>query len=116
MTSPLRRHGRGGFSYAPLAPDVIGSTHPRSRNLLRSVDLHESQRECHIFSHGQLRKKLTELPKFVRLLAEYSGQLVNYSQLASGINVNHRTGQRYVGLLEQVFLIATLQPWFKNSN
>jgi uncharacterized protein len=60
-------------------------------------------------------EKLTELPKFVRLIAEHSGQLVNYSQLASGINVNHRTGQRYVGLLEQVFLIATLQPWFTNA-
>jgi hypothetical protein len=60
-------------------------------------------------------EKLTELPKFVRLLAEHSGQLVNYSQLASGINVNHRTGQRYVGLLEQVFLIATLQPWFTDA-
>ena len=60
-------------------------------------------------------EKLTELPKFVRLLAEHSGQLVNYSQLASGINVNHRTSQRYVGLLEQVFLIATLQPWFTNA-
>lgn len=59
--------------------------------------------------------KLTELPKFVRLLAEHSGQLVNYSQLAAGINVNHRTSQRYVGLLEQVFLIATLQPWFTNA-
>ncbi len=60
-------------------------------------------------------EKLTELPKFVRLLAEHSGQLVNYSQFAAGINVNHRTGQRYVGLLEQVFLIATVQPWFTNA-
>ncbi|MFT3802059.1 MAG: ATP-binding protein [Burkholderiaceae bacterium] len=60
-------------------------------------------------------EKLTELPKFVRLLAEHSGQLVNYSQFATGINVNHRTGQRYAGLLEQVFLIATVQPWFTNA-
>ena len=60
-------------------------------------------------------EKLTELPKFVRLLAEHSGQLANYSQLAAGINVNHKTGQRYVGLLEQVFLIATVQPWFTNA-
>ena len=60
-------------------------------------------------------EKLTELPKFVRLLAELSGQLVNYSQLAGGINVNLRTAQRYVGLLEQIFLITTLQPWFSNS-
>ena len=45
-------------------------------------------------------EKLTELPKFVRLLAEHSGQLVNYSQFGAGINVSHKTGQRYVGLLE----------------
>ena len=60
-------------------------------------------------------EKLTELPKFVRLLAEHSGQLVNYSQFGARINVSHKTGQRYVGLLEQVFLIATLQPWFTNA-
>ena len=60
-------------------------------------------------------KKLTELPKFVRLLAGHSGQLVNYSQFGARINVSHKTGQRYVGLLEQVFLIATLQPWFTNA-
>lgn len=60
-------------------------------------------------------ERLTELPKFVRLLAEHAGQLVNYSQFGAGINVSHKTGQRYVGLLEQVFLIATLQPWFTNA-
>ena len=60
-------------------------------------------------------EKLTELPKFVRLLAEHSSQLVNYSQFGASINVSHKTGQRYVGLLEQVFVIATLQPWFTNA-
>ena len=60
-------------------------------------------------------EKLTELPKFVRLLAQHSGQLVNYSQFGAGIDVSHKTGQRYVALLEQVFLIRTLQPWFTNT-
>jgi predicted AAA+ superfamily ATPase len=60
-------------------------------------------------------EKLTELPKFVRLLAEHSGQLVNYSQFGAGINVSHKTGQRYVSLLEQVFLVSTLQPWYTNA-
>ena len=48
-------------------------------------------------------------------MAEHSGQLVNYSQFGASINVSHKTGQRYVGLLEQIFLIATLQPWFTNA-
>ena len=59
--------------------------------------------------------KLTELPKFVRLLAEHSGKLVNYSQFGSSIDVSHKTGQRYVALLEQVFLVSTLQPWYTNA-
>ena len=60
-------------------------------------------------------EKLTELPKFVRLLAEHSGRLVNYSQFGSSISVSHKTGQRYVALLEQVFLVSTLQPWYTNA-
>lgn len=60
-------------------------------------------------------EKLTELPKFVRILAEQSGQLANYSQFGAAINVSHKTGQRYVGLLEQVFLVSVLRPWFTNA-
>lgn len=60
-------------------------------------------------------EKLTELPKFVRVLAEHSGQLANYSKLGSRINVSHKTGQRYVALLEQIFLIATLPAWNTNA-
>ncbi len=60
-------------------------------------------------------EKLTELPKFVRLLAEHLGQLVNYSALGGSIDVTYKTTQRYVGLLEQVFLVATLQPWYTNA-
>ena len=60
-------------------------------------------------------EKLTELPQFVRLLAQHSARLVNYSRLGAGIGVSHKTGQRYVGLLEQLFLIATLPPWHSNA-
>jgi predicted AAA+ superfamily ATPase len=60
-------------------------------------------------------EKLTELPRFVRLLAEHAGQLVNYSQFGAGIAVTHKTAQRYVGLLEQIFLVHTLQPWYANT-
>lgn len=60
-------------------------------------------------------ERMTDLPRFVRLLAEHSGQLVNYSQFGAAIGVTHKTGQRYVGLLEQIFLVATLQPWFTNT-
>jgi predicted AAA+ superfamily ATPase len=60
-------------------------------------------------------EKLAELPKFVRLLAQHSGQLVNYSEFGGSINVSHKTGQRYVSLLESIFLVSTLQPWYTNA-
>jgi predicted AAA+ superfamily ATPase len=41
--------------------------------------------------------------------------LVNYSQFGASIDVSHKTGQRYVALLEQVFLVSTLQPWYTNA-
>jgi hypothetical protein len=96
----------GGF------PEVIGRESQRRRqDWLRSYLASILTRDLRDIAEVE---KLTELPKFVRLLAEHSGQLVNYSQLGAGINVSHKTGQRYVGLLEQVFLIATVQPWFTN--
>ncbi len=59
-------------------------------------------------------EKIADLPKFVRILAQHSGQLANYSKLGSGIGVSYKTGQRYTTLLEQVFLVSTLQPWHTN--
>jgi len=59
-------------------------------------------------------EKLAELPRFVRLLAEHSGRLVNYSKFGASIGVSHKTAQRYVALLEQVFLVWMLQPWYTN--
>lgn len=60
-------------------------------------------------------EKLAELPTFVRMLAEYSGRLVNFSQFGFRIGVSYKTGQRYVALLEQVFLVSVLRPWYTNA-
>ena len=97
----------GGFPEA-IARDTERRRQDWARSYLTSVLTRDLRDIAEI-------EKLTELPKFVRLLAEHSGQLVNYSQLGSNINVSYKTGQRYVALLEQVFLVATLQPWFTNA-
>lgn len=103
----LRLVLRGGF------PEAIGRDSERrrqdwARSYLTSILTRDLRDIAAI-------EKLTELPRFVRLLAEHSGQLVNYSQLGAGIDVSHKTGQRYVALLEQVFLVSTLQPWYTNA-
>ncbi len=58
---------------------------------------------------------MTELPKLVRILAQHSGQLVNYSKLGSAIGISYKTAQRCMALLEKLFLMSTLQPWHTNA-
>ncbi len=60
-------------------------------------------------------EKLTDLPRFVRVLAHHSAQLVNFSEVGSQIGVNYKSSQRYIRLLEQVFLVSTLEPWHTNA-
>ena len=94
-------------------PEAIGrATERRRQNWARSYLASVLSRDLR--EVGEI-EKLTELPKFVRLLAEHSGRLVNYSKFGSSIDVSHKTGQRYVALLEQVFLVSTLQPWYTNA-
>jgi predicted AAA+ superfamily ATPase len=98
---------RGGFPEA-----VARISERRSQDWMRSYLNSILTRDLRDIAQVE---KLTELPRFVRLLAEHSAQLVNYSQFGASINVSHKTAQRYVGLLEQVFLIRTVQPWFTNT-
>jgi hypothetical protein len=59
--------------------------------------------------------QLQSMPKLLRVLAEHSGRLVNYSSFGSALGMNHVTIRRYVGILEDLFLVRTLQPWYSNA-
>jgi len=59
-------------------------------------------------------EQLAKLPTLVRLLAEQSGQLANQSNLASALQLARVTITRYLEVLERLFLIRTIPPWFSN--
>lgn len=59
-------------------------------------------------------ERLDELPRFLQALAEVSGQLCNYSQLAGKIGLDHKTAARYVGVFEQMYLLNRVAPWGRN--
>lgn len=59
-------------------------------------------------------EQLAAMPKLLSVLAEYSGQLVNYTGLGSAVGLNHVTTRKYLGILEAAFLVQTLPPWFTN--
>lgn len=58
--------------------------------------------------------KLDRLPKLLRALAQQSGQLTNFTQLAGQLGIDDKTARKYVDLFEQVFLVRRLEPWFRN--
>ena len=60
-------------------------------------------------------EKIPLMPRLLRVLAEHSGQLVNYSGFGAPLGMNHPTTRRYTGVFESLFLLHTLQPWFSNA-
>lgn len=59
-------------------------------------------------------EQAVKIPRLVQALAHFSSQLVNYSRIGASIDLSHTTTQRYTAILEQLFLIHTLHPWFSN--
>lgn len=59
--------------------------------------------------------RLDAMPRLLRALAAHAGQLANFSQLGGQLGLDDKTCRRYLGLLEQVFLVRRLEPWHRND-
>ena len=62
------------------------------------------------FANIALMEKLDVAPDLIELLAAYSGKLLNYTKVSSGLRVNYKTVKRYIKLLERLYLIKILRP------
>ncbi|MGB0934530.1 MAG: ATP-binding protein [Alphaproteobacteria bacterium] len=58
---------------------------------------------------------VAEAEKVIRLAAFFSGKLVNFSELGAKIGLNYKAIQKYLQLLEQLFLLETLPAWHSNE-
>lgn len=59
-------------------------------------------------------EKLDQLPRFLRALAQTAGQMCNYTQLGGQVGLDGKTASRYVGVFEQMFLLARVEVWARN--
>lgn len=59
-------------------------------------------------------EQLDRLPRLLDVLAEHAGQLVNHSSFGAALGLSSVTAQKYVSILERLFLIRTLTPWSNN--
>ena len=58
--------------------------------------------------------KLDQLPRFLRALAQVSGQMCNYTRLGGEVGLDGKTAARYIGVFEQMYLLRRVEVWSKN--
>lgn len=64
-------------------------------------------------------KNVTDLlvfEKFMRVLAGRTGQELNLSAISNEVDVNLKTIQSWIGILENSFIIYLLKPYYQNYN
>ncbi len=94
-------------------PEVLQrSTWPRQRAWC--VDYVRAIIERDVRDLAQI-EKAQQLPQLLRVLAQHSGQLVNYSGLGAPLGLTHVTTQKYAALFERLFLTRLLPPWANND-
>ncbi len=97
---------RGGY------PEMLRRADPaRRRNWARDYIAAIVQRDVRDISSIE---RLDVLPRLLRILAQHSGQLTNFTQLGGQIGLDEKTARKYLGVLEQLFLIRRLEPWHSN--
>ncbi len=60
-------------------------------------------------------EKLDQLPRLLQILAHHSGQLTNFTQIGGQLGIDDKTTRKYTGILEQLFIVHRLSPWFRNQ-
>jgi uncharacterized protein len=59
--------------------------------------------------------QLDRLPRLLDVLAAHAGQLVNHSSYGAALGLTTPTAQKYVGILERLFLLRQIPPWSHNA-
>ncbi|MDR1294279.1 MAG: ATP-binding protein [Bifidobacteriaceae bacterium] len=100
--SYVHRIVRGGF------PEALAREGPRRKRFHRSYVADLIDREVTQVADVERTPQMRAL---VRILASRSGTVLFANQLASRLELAHGTVQRYLALLEEVFLIKRIPAW-----
>lgn len=59
--------------------------------------------------------QLDRMPRLLDVLAAHTGQLVNHASYGAALGLTSPTAQKYVGILERLFLLRQVPPWSHNA-
>jgi len=93
-------------------PEMLRRKHPErrrawARDYIRAI----VQRDVRDIAEVE---KLDQMPRLLQVLAQQSGQLTNFTQMGGQVGFDDKTTRKYVAILEQLFLVRRLEPWFRN--
>lgn len=97
---------RGGFPRSFLATDEEDSIVWR-KNFIQSF----LERDL---PQWGIQAPAPTLFRFWTMLAHYHGQVWNGAEMARALGVSEMTVRRYLDILEGVFMLRVLQPWYAN--
>jgi len=102
----IERVLKGGF------PEVLTRSTPKRRTAWTRQYINALiQRDVRDIANIE---KLDKLPRFLNALAQSAGQMCNYTQLAGQVGLDSKTAARYIGVLEQMYLLQRIDIWAKN--
>ena len=97
---------RGGFPLSFLSPDEESSVEWR-KDFVRTF----LERDIPQFGFSI---PSTSLFRFWSMLAHYHGQIWNAAEAARTLGIGETSARRYVDLLQDLFMVRLLQPWYAN--
>lgn len=97
---------RGGFPLSYLAQTEADSVAWRRDFILTLLERD--------FPQLRIGTPAPTLLRFWTMLSHYHGQTLNVSELARSLNISGASVKHYLDLLEQVFMVRQLQPWYVN--
>lgn len=59
--------------------------------------------------------KASRIPRVLAIAASFAGQLTNLSEIGRSAGIDHKTADQYLRVLEQLYLIQRVPPWFRNE-
>ncbi|NTG48415.1 ATP-binding protein [Agrobacterium rhizogenes] len=59
--------------------------------------------------------QLDRLPRLLSVLGGHTGQLTNNSSFGSALAISSVTAQKYIGILERLYLLKLVSPWSTNN-
>jgi hypothetical protein len=60
-------------------------------------------------------EKHDQMPRLLQVLAHDSGRLTNFTQMGAQVGFDDKTTRKYVAILEHLFLVRKVEPWFQNQ-